>query len=305
MKRLIIVYNPRSSRFANVQEEVLLPAQKLRGYMIGKYEVRPTNLNDNISKLARIIKDGDIVLSAGGDATGIITSNALLKSGRAARFAALPYGNFNDLARTLGCANLEAVLAKDAREVDFYPLEVAVDGKVFRFATCYVTIGMTAEAVGLYDSPTMRKKLHSKFGRKITSYTALVGWYFKNRRGKQFIPDFSLNGTRQKSDTSDYAALNGSFMARVMKGGDDYQDPRAFRSVTGRLTNLIRLTDLMVKSILRRVPGAETIGDVLQFDSPATVSIQTEGESQVFENVRKITIRKANKCFKAIQNSSK
>ena len=59
MQRLILVYNPRSSRYADVKHEVLARVKDLSGYLVGKYEVAPTNLDDNISKLAKIIKDGD------------------------------------------------------------------------------------------------------------------------------------------------------------------------------------------------------------------------------------------------------
>ena len=305
MKRLIIVYNPRSSQFLKVREEVLEPAQKMRGYMVGKYEVAPTDLNDNIDKLARILKDDDIVLAAGGDATGIIAANAVMKSGQKAALAALPYGNFNDLARTLGTNNLAEVLSEKAERVGYYPLEIWVDGKFFRYATCYVTIGMTAEAVKLYNQPGMRKKLTTKFGRHVISYTELMNWYFRNRHKKQFIPDFELNGKKQSDKTSDYAAVNGRYMARVMKGREDYLDAQIFRSVTGRLTGFWRLFKLMTVSIINRVPGKEKTRDVLRFMNPATVEIQAEGESEVFEKVEKIEVRKADKCFKAIRSLKK
>ena len=101
MQRLLIVYNPRSSRFAEVSKDVIERSRELTGYIIGKYEVAPTNLEDNINKLSKILKDDDLVLSAGGDATGIIAVNAILKSNKDVRLAVLPYGNFNDLSRTL------------------------------------------------------------------------------------------------------------------------------------------------------------------------------------------------------------
>ena len=53
MKRLLIVYNPNSSRFIDVEKEVLAPAKKLQGYLIGKYEVEKTNLETNVTKLSR------------------------------------------------------------------------------------------------------------------------------------------------------------------------------------------------------------------------------------------------------------
>lgn len=303
MKRIIIVYNPRSSRFADVKSEVLSKIKDLGGYLVGKYEVKPTDLEDNILQLSKLLKDDDLVISAGGDATGIISSNAVLKSDKDATLAVLPYGNFNDLSRTLRTTKLEDIVCHtNPASRQFYPLEIIVDGKFFRYATCYVTIGMTAEAVYIYDEPKMRKKLKKHFGRNITSYTSLVGWYIKNRRKKQFLPEFKLNGVLQSVKISDYAAVNGKSMARVMKGGEDYHDSEFFRSKIERLVNPYRLLKLMVSSIFSRIPGTPTKGDILEFTRPATVTLQAEGESKIFKDIKTIEIRKAKKCLKVIEN---
>ena len=352
MKRILLIYNPRSSQYSDVQKDVLSKIPTLKGYIVGKYEIAPTNVDDNITKLAKILKDDDLVISAGGDATGVIASNAILKSGKDATLAVLPYGNFNDLSRTLGTKTLEDIFSgTDGRNVfssdhkleqtaegaeqtedlssvsrrrpadgpkgratrpekkafgrsciKYYPLEIYVDGKFFRYATCYVTIGMTAEAVKLYDSPIMRKKLKTNLGRKIGSYTNLASWYFKNRHKKVFLPEFRLNGELQPSKTSDYAAINGRYMARVMRGGEDYLSPKVFRSETYRLTNFWRLFKLMSKSILFRIPSSSTTGDTIEFLHPATVELQAEGEYCVFENIYKIEIRKSQKYLKTIKS---
>ena len=114
--------------------------------------------------------------------------------------------------------------------------------------------------------------------------------------------EFKLNGVVQPAKTSDYAAVNGKSMARVMKGGEDYRDAEVFRSETDRLANFWRLFKLMAKSILVRVPGEETKGDTLEFLQPATVELQAEGEYKKFENISKIEIRKSKKCLKVIEN---
>ena len=328
MKRILIVYNPRSSRYAEVERDVLTPARDLKGYIIGKYEVKPTNLDDNIATLSKLLKNGDIVISAGGDATGVISANAILKSKKDVTLSALPFGNFNDLARTLGTKTLGEVLGTGDRNLssedrklgrtalsvseedrfgqdpcqNLYPIEIWVDGKFFRYATCYVTIGMTAAAVHLYDQPKMRKALKTNFGRKITSYTALTSWYFKHRHKKVFLPEFTLNGVKQHKKTSDYAAVNGRSMARVMKGGDDFLKPNVFHHETDRLTSFWRLAKLMLKSIFHRIPGTETTGDILEFIKPATTELQAEGEHTVLKNINKIEIRKGTTCLKVITN---
>lgn len=302
MQRLFLIYNPRSSRYAEVKRDVLDQIHDLKGYIIGKYEVQPTNLDDNITQFSKILKDGDLVISAGGDATGVIAVNSILKSGKDATLAALPYGNFNDLSRTLGTKTLNDIFSRTRQAHLFYPLEICVDGKFFRYATCYVTIGMTAEAVHIYDLPGMRKKLKKGFGRSISSYTELAGWYFKHRHKKQFIPDFTLNGQPQPPKSSDYAAVNGSSMARVMKGGKDCFKPKVFRSEVDRLTSFYRLAKLMIRSIFHRIPGSNTAGDTIEFAKPATITLQAEGEHQTFKNIQKIEIKKGTTCLKVITN---
>lgn len=308
MQRLIIVYNPRSSRFSDVKKEVLDPAKKLKGYLIGKYEVEKTNLEANINKFSKLIRDGDLIISAGGDATGIIASNGILRSGKDATLAVLPYGNFNDLSRTLGIKKFNDIfvsgkrgsLSEDCKFGQLYPLEINVDGKLFRYATCYVTVGMMAESVEIYDRPKMRKILKKPSGRSVGSYTNLAGWYFKNRHKKEFLPDFKLNGKLQPRATSDYAAINGRFLARVMKSRSHYQNPKTFLHQTDRLTNFWRLLKLMLKSVFSHVPSTETDYDILEFLGPATIEIQAEGEYQTFKNIKKIEIKKGNKFIKVI-----
>ena len=87
-----------------------------------------------------------------------------------------------------------------------------------------------------------------------------------------------------------------------MKGGEDYRNPKSFRSETDRLTNFFRLTKLMSRSIFSRIPGSTTSGDMLEFIRPATVTLQAEGESQAFKNIKQINIRKSKKCLKVIKN---
>ncbi len=301
MQRLLIVYNESSSQYVHVRAEVLDRLTELNGYIIGKYIIRKTNFEDNVLHLAEVLKDDDIVISAGGDATASMSMHAIIESGKSATLAVLPYGNFNDLSRTLGTKTLDGIL-KELHSKKFYPLDIIVDGKHWRYASCYVTIGMTAEAVELFDDQKIRKTLQKGSKSSWRSYLYLAKWYFKNRHKKTFIPEFKLNGVSQHEKTSDYAAVNGRSMCRVMKGGRDYLRSKIFRSETDRLTNFWRLFKLMTKSILIRVPGAETTNDILEFKEPATIELQAEGEYKVFKNIKKIEIKKGETCLKVIQN---
>lgn len=299
MQRLLIVYNPNSSQYVHVQKEVLLPIGKMKGVLIGKFAIKKLPFDKNVERLIEVLRDGDMVIAAGGDATAAVTANAILLSRVNATFVALPYGNFNDLARTLNMGRALPPLASSKIE-KLYPLDIVVDGEHWRYATCYVTIGMTAEAVELFDDPKVREKMQKGRRSSWRSYLQLAKWYFRNRKKKVFLPDFRLNGGEVVSGSSDYCALSGRSMCRVMKGGDDYLKPKVFRSENCQLTSFWRLTKLMMISILKRTPGSETKGDVLEFIKPATVEIQAEGEYKVFKNARRIEVRKAGNFIKVL-----
>ena len=338
MKRLFVVYNKRSSNYVRVKDEFLSKLPQLKSCTIGKYDVSQSNdFEKNVAQLSKCLKDGDTVIAAGGDATSSVCLNAILKSKKDATLGVLPYGNFNDLARTLGMMSGEEMLGwvtgmscrrasgawqgederrspmamgrADAaqgktipdRTHPFYPLIITIDGALWRYAACYVTIGMTAESVVIFDDPKIRSKMREGHKSSWRSYLQLASWYFKNRHSKVFLPDFKINGVEQPHKTSDYAAVNGRSMSRVMKGGDDYLKPDIFRSETEKTTSFPRLFVLMAKSILHRTPGHDTTGDILEFDAPATVTLQCEGEYRTFENIKKIEVRKdKNVCLKVI-----
>ena len=330
MSRLILIYNPNSSNYRRVKKDVLDKKTEIfAGYELSEYTIKKIGFANNVKNLKAEIRDGDFCFALGGDATAAITANAILESEKDATLAVLPYGNFNDLARTLGTMKLRDLnvcerasatngerkerpspVTTGAREctankpfkstAKLYPLEIYVDGRFWRYATCYVTIGMTAEAVELFDEPKFRKYMQKGHKSSWRSYVELAKWYFKNRHSKIFLPEFTINGKKTVKKASDYAALSGKSMCRVMKGGEDYKKPAIFRSKALKTISFPRLFILMAKSILFRTPGNNTNGDILEFKNPATVELQAEGEYQIFKNIKTIEVRKGEKCLKVI-----
>jgi diacylglycerol kinase family enzyme len=281
MQRIFVVYNPRSSNFCHVKTAVLDKLPGLNGYIIGKYAVKKTDFDDNVAKLSALIKDEDLVIAAGGDATSAIAVNAAMKSGKSATLAALPFGNFNDLSRTLGFSTLEDILTNLHHTKNFYPLDIVIDGTLWRHASCYTTIGMMAESTKIFDENKIRQKLRKGHHFPWCSYFYLAGWYFKNRHKKHFLENFTFNNESiQKA--SDYIAVNGISVARVMRGREDYTKSKTFHSTTARLTGLWRLFCFMMKSMFGNIPGNSTTNDIIKFAVPTSVIIQAEGESEEF-----------------------
>lgn len=300
MKRIIIVYNKNSSQYKRVEDEVFADVRKLKGYIIGKYEIEQTNLDDNARKLAKIIRDKDLVIAAGGDATAIISMNAVLLSGKDAELGALPYGNFNDLSHSLKTRTLADIL--NGKIVNYYPLEVIVDGKHFRYSSSYVTLGMTAYAVELFDDKKVRKYLKGAHKSSWKSYLYLSRWYFRNRFKKDFLPQFKLNGKLMSKRTTDYCAINSRAMMKVMRGREWFLDKKEFRSKTGKFRSFFNLCVLMIRSMVYCVPGEQVSVQKIEFVKPSDVQIQSEGEYRELKQIDCIEIKKT-KSLKVCLNA--
>jgi len=122
--------------------------------MVGKYGVLNTSLEDNACRLSMILQDGDVVVAAGGDGTASIALNGVILSKKDVAFNALPYGNFNDMAKTLS--------GEEGKK--WYPLEVKINGKNWRYVGCYFSVGMFAASTRSFDEKGRRAKVKSKCG---------------------------------------------------------------------------------------------------------------------------------------------
>lgn len=323
MQRLIIVYNPRSSKHAKIDEEVIRPAMKLAGYMVGKFEVKHAPLDENALNLSKIISDDDLVISAGGDGTSSVALNGIVLSRKKATLAVLGYGNFNDFPRTLGykkfCDIISDYEQTSTSNTSFvktlYPLEAIIDDSHYRYAACYFTVGMFAESTEIFDNKSTRKTL--KTGKKGLCYSLrkLVRWYFNNKKTTFLPSDIKLNGSSLNSyklsksgnrsfikgkKVSDLLFVNGKTVAKLMKGGNFWQDQSNYLFSTSKLTSFPRLVLFMLKSILHRIPGeiVDTPQEI-SFDAPSEIEIQGEGEYQKIK-LKKLAIKKSEQGVKVL-----
>ena len=323
--RLILVLNPRSSQYAAVTREILEPARKLKGWTVGKFELDLGDVDENAARLAGILQDGDLVVAAGGDGTASVAVNGVMMAGegrsgvggagqsvvgvgarKRVTLAALGYGNFNDTARMLGVKRregLEEVVARFAQgqTTEIYPLEALVNGKHWRYAAAYVTVGMLAASTAVFDTEPVRWKLREGKPRLIFSLWSLVKWYARHHR-QDWLPEGYRNGEAWAARTTDYVAVNGKSVAQVMRGGRWYLDPQEFQGGVMRLGSFWRVGWMMLMSIFRRVPGETTRGDRLEFTAPSAVVIQAEGEHEELNGVERIEVRKARRGMRVVMS---
>ena len=295
-QRIIIAYNPRSSKHAKIRQEVILPAQKLAGYTVGKFEVKSVPVNENAKALSKILLDNDLLIVAGGDGTATVGINAAMLTKAKITLGVLGYGNFNDFARMLKTKNLQQIIKdfENKKTQKLYPLEARLDGKLWRYAACYFTIGMFAESTEVFDAPKTRASL--KKGRKslVFSILTLAKWYFRNKKKEFLGRSIRLNGVamnRMKMSrsgrlneikgkhVSDVMFVNGKTVAKIMKGGEFWKNEEEFFVSFGRLKGIFRLVAFMFQSMIVRLPGHVEKREVkISFESPSEFEIQAEGE---------------------------
>lgn len=303
MKRVVIVYNPRSSHYKRISRDVIAVLQQHKDWQVAKYEIEPIDVNENAANLAAVLHDGDLVISAGGDGTASASLNGVMVTkAKNVRFSVLGFGNFNDMARSFGEPKLEEILEGDATEV--WPLECLVNGKHWRFGMCYFTAGMFAEACPVFDHPKTRHALRRGNKRVTFSMGVLARWWLKCHKNHFLPEEFGLGDSSRefvrRAGMSDYLAVNGLSVARIMKGGDWFKKPDTFLSSTAQLTKFWKLVSFMLRSVFKRVPGAESDYDCLGFKKPANIMVQAEGEYMRMTGVKTLEVRKAKHSVLAV-----
>ena len=303
MKRLIIVYNPRSSRFSEIEREVILPARKLKGWMVLKFEVKKGNVEADAAELTKVIRKGDLILSAGGDGTASMVMNAILWSGKLATMGVMGLGNFNDFYTTTGELKFSQIVKKfeEGKVETLYPLRVEVNGELFRYAGMYVTVGMMAEATGVFDQKRTRKRLSRARNRMSFAAGRLFKWYMKNKWRKDFLPEGAeVNGEALLKNTTDYVAVNGESLAGIVPAEGWTGESEKFWSGTLKGRSFFRLFVKFVKAVEEELPGRETTGDVIKFKNPYNIYIHVEGENEKMEGVGEISVKKTGEYVRVI-----
>ncbi len=304
MKRLIIVYSPNSTLFSEVDKKVIEKSRKLKGWMVAKFLIKEASVQKNAFELSKIIRKGDLLLSAGGDGVATMSMNAIIKSGKIATLAVMPFGNFNDFAETLGRMNFDTIIRKfeESRYDELYPLEIKVNGRHYVYSGMYFTVGMMAEASRVMKRRGVRRKLKKAKNRMVFSARKMFLWYMRNKWRKDLLPDgLKLNGKEVAKNSTDYVAMNGASMAGVVPGGVWYRSARQFWSGMMRNRSFWRMLRAFLVSLGGQLPGKESNGDTLSFAKPCNVFVHAEGEGEELKDVSEISVIKSGKGLRVIR----
>lgn len=297
MQRLIIVHSSHSTKAAKVRDEVILPAQRMPGLMVGKFEVYGKSVAENAEGLSKVLRDGDIVLTAGGDGTTEVGVNGILRSKKDVRLGILGYGNFNDVARAFGFIKFNDIF--HGKTVEVFPLECFVNGKHLQYAMGYFTAGMMADAARMLNRGGRRERLQKNKNNILYTINQAVKWYFKNRKNS-FLPGLFYK-EKYVGDMTEYMAVNVGTMARILKTKTSLENRVEFVSGVRNLKNFWKMTGFGIRGVLLGIKLQETRGDELTFKEPTRMVIQSEGECMELKNVQELTVRKSERSVKVFK----
>ena len=282
--RVILVCNCKSTGHKRVEKEVVKPLREFilrqKGMTFLRFDVESPTLEENAEKLSKLIMSGDVILTAGGDGTAGIGVNGIMQSGKDAKFYVIPYGNFNDI--------IQILRPNSGKRV--YPIEALMDGKHFRYALAYFTIGMMAESTKIFDDEKVRRKLRKSKFNLIFSLKTLLMWFFVNRK-KDYI---TIDGQKY----SDILVVNGKNVARLMKGGEYYLGEN-FLYTEQRLNNLFAMVFFMLQAMFSGIPGRKLKEKTIHFEEKQRIFIQSEGEYKDLV-VQEISFSKSDKSIEIL-----
>lgn len=296
-RRLVLVYNPNSSHFKKMEKKVLRPVRRRKDFELVEFQVKKVVVERNVTALVKLLRRGDLVVSMGGDGTATMTLNAILKSGKERiTFGVLGYGNFNDVAMTVGSASLDDIIdtvnVGEAREA--WPVECHLDGKLWRYGLGYFTVGMMAEACSTFEERKNRKELKRGNKSVVFSVWRLFRWWRKNRK-KNFLPElFEVDGEEEKKKT-DILVLNGRRMGKLIKGGLNVSRPDEMLFHIGKMRGWAGILGFMLRSMMFGMPSETRRKVEVVFDKKTEMIIQGEGEFKRAK-VKKIEFRKSRKA---------
>lgn len=293
-RRLIIAHNPHSSRASDVKEQVFDRLDEA-GYIYETIEVRQAHLNDNVARLAPLIKPNDIILSAAGDGSAHAIFHTVIAANQpGVELGFLGYGNFNDMPNTFNTKDSlrdPVSFLEQAQSERVYPISVFADGKPVRSALLYATIGWTATAASQFDDPKVRHSITHGGAGVIKSLWRTGLYYLTSRRGS-VLPPFE-EGSQQYSGRTDIICANGPAVARIIRTGKHYYREQVFLYRTLDVRSVIKNIPFLLMSLCGRMKGREVRKVVLRFAQPSQLPLQCDGEVALLENVTTLEVRKA------------
>jgi len=245
----------------------------------------------NIADMQETFRDGDTILSVGGDGTSMQVVNGVLRNKHTeTTVGILGYGNFRDLGKEQDPLTL---LDSSAEVTALQPLTIEVNDKYLRDAPGYMSLGFTALIASRFNAKSSREHLKSlpEWAKFITSIGQVGLDYFALRNQK--IPAFHTDTSPEiERSATDLFALNSPVVGRIIRSATDYGRESYFGFRTNNVSSILPNIPFGMQALAGRTPAQAVEQLTVHFEEPSSVPFQTEGEFAQLSGVDKLFVYK-------------
>ncbi len=300
-QRIVVVHSPHSTAAARYNHKIKPALQKIASALheIGLNNVPYFEARDIIAK---VLRDGDVVVAAGGDGLVNVTLDAALASGQSVTCAVVPLGNFNDFSRAINGSSSDPAKILASQPVEFHPLDLAINGQHQLYGMQYITFGASAKLTEWLNAPATRRLRRRVGGNSVLFGTICMLNYAKifGSLGSMetMLPNFTRNG-KVYHDNNIGFMVGGIGAYFQPEPGNLHLFHRQLwfhrATLTGQAS---RDVPYLASWFGRRVPGDLTEGEILTFAQPARLVTQVAGDKLVFDDVTTIACVRSSKSLK-------
>lgn len=288
--RVVVVHNPYSTRAEKALSGVFNRLDEA-GVEYTTHTTQHADTEANIADMRDVIRNGDTILSVGGDGTSMQVANAVLREGHSdTSIGLLGYGNFRDLGKESDPLKL---FDPTAQIIDSHPMTITMNGEYLRDAPGYMTLGFTALAANKFGSTESRERLSGRpeWAKLITSIGQLGVDYFQMRNNK--LPAFHTSESLiVQTAVTDILAINSVQAGRIIRSATDYARGDTFGFRTNNVSSILPNIPFGLQALAGHAPATQMNALKIYFEQPSTVPFQTEGEYAELHDVNELFVYK-------------
>jgi len=243
------------------------------------------------------LRDGDLVVAAGGDGIANTALDAAMESNRDVTFAVLPLGNVNDFASSINGRTSDTAKILHGSVMDFFPLNLKINNEHKLFAGQYISFGTTTVLVDWLNSPATRaarKKYRGNVARLMLYGARNIGKISRAIAATKLPPHLDYNSF------GFFLGRTGKYF-KLRRTSQLHGKPDKFLfhhdNFRGKMfSDAGKLTGWLINGI----PGDVTNHKKIAFQTPLDFVCQVGGDNVLLQKVSEITCRRSEKSIRIL-----
>lgn len=302
-KRFVVIFSPKSTRadkYIRVRPSLIDMAHDMSAAFT-EVRLEDTPYRQGRQLICDELQDGDLVIACGGDGTAQVTFDAVYGSKVDATYATIPLGNGNDTARAFYSGHRSPALILNSTPIDFYPLNIYINGHRQFALVSYITFGATTVLVDYLNDTTARaRRRHLKaLSPAMSVPIARLGDISKSINQLDF-PDFTRDHNIMADDSIGFFVISAAHeVLRLPHNLIHASSEFFFHHATTKDKSLVQKI-IMAGAWSLKFPGELTNIEELEFERPIAATANVAGDNIPLDGVRQISALRSQRSVKVL-----